>query len=267
MRPSRDSLWRALSIFVLVLLARASAFAACNPALGTKCGDFGKNTITLISTASGPCPVDVPLCTRYTYQYNGTNTNQIEVLIPKTVQSTFVTTAPAAGCAALITDSSGEPANNFGTNILTHNLCKLPANIANGTTFDIFADPSAPKPLSWQVIVNRSITADALNGPAVPAAGVEETGATLTTSEGVSVSYTISSGQIEITDFTGTTPRLLPITQTKLCLPSRPGDPVTFTNAQGGWTCETITFATEQCDIKTAGSDPCRFVGGSCVQY
>ena len=82
-----------------------------------------------------------------------------------------------------------------------------------------------------------------------------------------SVSYTNVSGQITITNGSG---RVVPISNTKLCILKPGGDPtVPYTSSlfANNWTCETITFATEQCDIKTKGSDPCRFIGGSCVVF
>jgi hypothetical protein len=268
MQKSIDVLGLAVLIGIAAFFASTRSYAACAPALGTKCGDFGKNTITLLSTSVGPCPSGVPSCTKYTYEYRGSNTNQIELLIPKTVQTKFVTSAAAAGCSALITDGSGDPANSFGVNIVTHNLCKLTANISDLSTFDIFADPSTAKPLSWQEIVNKSVTADTLDGPGIPGDTVAETAATLTTSEGVSVQYTNVGGQITITGGSG---RVVPVTNTKLCILKVGGTPVSLTSNPvafaNNWTCETITFATEQCDIKTAGSDPCRFIGGSCVVY
>jgi len=94
----------------------------------------------------------------------------------------------------------------------------------------------------------------------VPPAPVAETAATLKTSEGVSVSYTNMGGQITVTSGTGAT---VPISDTKLCI-FNGGSNRTF---PANWTCETIEFATDQCDIKTTGGDPCRFIGGTCILY
>jgi len=267
MRKSRDLLWSALWIGIVLFFASSKSYAACNPADGTKCGDFGRNTIQLIATASATCSVSMGsvACTRYDYTYTGSPTT-IEVLIPKSLQTKFTSAdAAAAGCSALFTNGEGDTTNGFGVNIVTHNLCKVQP--LTSTTFSIFADPSTASPLSWQEIVNKSITADTLNGPGIPGDKIAETGATVTTSEGVSVSYTNVSGQITITNGSG---RVVPISNTKLCILKPGGDPtVPYTSSlfANNWTCETITFATEQCDIKTKGSDPCRFIGGSCVVF
>jgi hypothetical protein len=258
---SRCLLLSVLLIGIVVFFASTKIYAAaCNPTLGTKCGDFGTQTITLNATASAACNVSTGqvACTKYTYVYTGSPT-AIEVLIPKTVQTKFTAAdASAAGCSALITDGTGDPTNSFGVNIVTHNLCKV--QLAAGA-FSIFADAgTATKPLSWQEIVNRSITADTLDGPAVPGDKIAETAATLTTSEGVSVSYTNVGGQITVTSGTGET---VPISDTKLCI-FNGGSNRTF---PANWTCETIEFATDQCDIKTTGGDPCRFIGGTCILY
>jgi hypothetical protein len=256
-----------LLIGIMVFFAGDKSYAACDPALGTKCGDFGSNTIIFVSSTSDTCNLSTGTvaCTRYNYTYTGSPTT-IEVLIPKSVQTRFTAAedAAAAGCSSLNVDGTGDPANGFGVNIVTHNLCKVQLS---SNTFSIFADLSRPKAISWQEIVNKSITIDTLDGPAIPAAAVEETAATLTTSEGVSVSYTNVEGQITIT---GGSARKVPLSGTKLCIVKPGGDPtVPYTSSlfASNWTCETITFATEQCDIKTAGTDPCRFIGGTCISY
>src|SRR6266550_874130 len=125
---SRGLLLSVLLIGIVVFFASTKIYAAaCNPTLGTKCGDFGTQTITLNATASATCNVSTGqvACTKYTYVYTGSPT-AIEVLIPKTVQTKFTAAdASAAGCSALITDGTGDPTNSFGVNIVTHNLCKV----------------------------------------------------------------------------------------------------------------------------------------------
>ena len=267
MGKCRDFLLSALFIAVVSLAMPTYADAAtpsCTTAADATgdCGQFGSgNIIEFLGTASATCGT-LP-CTEYKYRYTGTSTNQIEFLIPKAVQ-TNINTSALSNCFQLIVSTEINPGGNsttgFGVNILTHNLCKLPANLATLTQFSIYADPSTAKPLSWEVSFGKTVRADTIKGPAVPGDKIAETAATLTTSEGVSVSYTNAGGVI-----TPTGGRVVPISRTKLCVvkPSAPSSPV-FPN---DYTCETISFATDQCDIKTTGTDPCRFIGGSALCY
>jgi hypothetical protein len=267
MRKSRDLLLSALFIAVVSLFnyteagAVADGNGSCSSAedATSDCGQFGTgNVIEFRGTAAATCG-SLP-CTEYKYRYTGTSTNQIEILIPNTVLTQFTPGTNVAGCLQLVPSGVGDSTNGFGVNIVTHRLCKLPANLSSGTQFSVFADPSTAKPLSWEVSFGKTASADTVNGPAVPGDKIAETAATLTTSEGVSVSYTNVGGVI-----TPTGGRVVPISGTKLCVvkPSAPSSPV-FPN---DYTCETISFATDQCDIKTTGTDPCRFIGGSALCY
>ena len=269
------------TLLAVLLVASILCFAntdvnaqACdpnNPPNNPACGSFNGNTIEFLGTQSATCNLPsgsstfVP-CTAYIYRYTGSSTNQINVAIPKAVMTKFTSNdKTVAGCSQLVTDGSGDPTTHFGINLLTHNICRVAVTgSALSTPFTIKADASTPDLDSWQVRQSSTqVFFDSLLGPGVPAAPIAETAATVTTSEGVSVSYTNVGGQITITGGSG---RVVPINNTKLCILNT-GGPVTFSNAQGNWTCETITFATEQCDIKTAGTDPCRFIGGSCVLF
>ena len=64
--------------------------------------------------------------------------------------------------------------------------------------------------------------------------------------------------------------RIAPQGGTKLCVINPGGDesvPYTSPSFAANWTCETITYASDQCDIKTDGGDPCRMIGGTCIKY
>lgn len=236
------------------------------------CGLFGSTNavIEFIGSSASTCVVvagAVP-CTSYSYKYTGGTTNQINVLIPKAVMTKFTSSdAAAAGCSQLITNGGGDPTTGFGKNDVTHNLCRITPNLGPGATFAVKADPSTIAPLSWQVrISSNNIGAAAVNGPGRAQAAVEETGASLQTSDGVTCTYTNQGGQVTLTNCP--TGRVVPINQTKLCLPTVGAQIPTFTNGSGSFTCETLAFTTDGCDIKTTGSDPTRcFASGTCIVY
>ena len=257
-RKSIDLLWCLLLIAPGVFLASTNIYAGQAPKVG----------ISFVNSIPFNCfgvPGD---CAQYNYSYTGTPTG-LEVLIPKIVHTKFSSgSAALAGCTELITNGTGDPAaNGFGVSIQTHNLCKV--LLSNGTFF-IRADPSSGDPISFQVQVSNKFTGLLVQGPAVPTQeppAVVETGATLQTLDGTSVSYEVVDGQIFITEGTG---RVVPINHTKLCVLNVGGDPaVPYTSPAfaSNWTCETVTFATEQCDIKTAGHDPLRYSGGSGIIF
>jgi hypothetical protein len=232
-----------------------------------ECAQFGTNVIELLGTTEETCNLPVGSktfvrCTAYRYLFTGTNVSQINVAIPKEVMTKFRSADRAvAGCSQLITDNSGDPTTGFGKNFVTHNICRVAISSTNlPTPFTIRADPSDPLPESWQIRQNPAETfADSLLAPGSPRPPIAETSATLRTSEGVTVSYTNVGGQITITGGTA-----VPISDTKLCI-FNGGPDRTFNTTN--WTCETIASATDQCDIKTTGADPCRFIGGTCISY
>ncbi|MBK6657314.1 MAG: hypothetical protein IPG43_03770 [Proteobacteria bacterium] len=131
-------------------------------------------------------------------------------------------------------------------------------------------DPSAvstANPLDWQLKQGSSVSAGGLLGPYESQAQIAESAVTLTTPDGASVSYTNLAGNIKIT---GGNARIVPQGGTKLCVVNEGGDqsvPYTSPSFASNWTCEAITYATEQCDIKTDGGDPCRYIGGVCIKY
>ena len=253
---------------IIVFFANTKGYTAtCD---SPQCGDFNGNTIQFLETISTTCKLaagSATPCTAFKYLYTGSATNQINIAIPKEVMTKFTSAdKTVAGCSQLITDGSGDSTTGFGKNLLTHNVCRVAiTGTSLSTPFIIRADPSSPQPDAWQVRQSSTqVFADVLLAPGVPPAPVAETAATLTTSDGVTVSYTNVGGQIT------TSARVVPISGTKLCIVKPTGNPaVPYTDItfKDNWTCETITFATEQCDIKTTNADPCRFVGGSCISY
>ncbi len=264
MQTKHFALLSALLLVLTLFFANTKVYAAaCD---SPQCGDFNGNTIQFLETISTTCKLSAGSatpCTEYRYRYTGSATNQINVAIPKEVMTKFTSADRAvAGCSQLITDGSGDSTTGFGINLVTHNVCRVAiTGSALSTPFSIRADPSSPQPDAWEVRQSSSqVFADFLLGPGVPPAPVAETAATLKTSEGVSVSYTNVGGQITVTSGTGET---VPISDTKLCI-FNGGSNRTF---PANWTCETIEFATDQCDIKTTGGDPCRFIGGTCILY
>ncbi|HXG50360.1 MAG TPA: hypothetical protein VNN77_03020 [candidate division Zixibacteria bacterium] len=275
MQKARFLVLCGLLIVALALLAYSEAGAVANgdgscssaEEAGLDCASFSPLSaiIEFLGTTPTTCTVGAgPVkCTEYKYQYTGSSTNQINVAIPKDVMTKFTSgDKTVAGCSQLITDGSGDSTTNFGINLSTHNVCRVAiTGTALSKPFSIRVDPSSPLPGSWQVRQSSTqVAADLLLGPGTPAAPVAETAATLTTSEGTTISYTNVNGQITVTSGDAAT---VPISDTKLCI-FNGGLDRTF---PANWTCETIAFATDQCDIKTTGGDPCRFVGGSCISY
>ena len=238
------------------------------------CGIVNGNFIEFLGAGATTCAVTagaVP-CTAYFYRYTGGASSQVNILIPKKVMTKFTSSdTAAAGCSQLLTLGQGDPTTGFGKNDLTDNVCRIAFSLASlplgapaNANFSVQADPSVFDPLSWQQKTGNNIAATVINGPGLIQTAVTETGATLQTSDGVTCSYTTAGGGTTLTSCP--TGSVVPINQTKLCLPTISGPP-TFTNASGSFTCETVSFATEGCDIKTTGTDPCRFINGVCIRY
>jgi hypothetical protein len=269
-----------LAALTFMVHTEAGAYADANGSCSAQelassdCGLFGStgSVVEFVATSADICGVtagNVP-CTGYLYKYNGPTTNQVNVLIPKQVMTKFASAGTlevlAAGCSQLITNGAGDPTTGFGKNDLTHYVCRIAQNLGPGTSFTIHADPSTFGPLSWQVrISSNNVGAAAVNGPAKPQAPVAEVGASLQTSDGVNCTYTNQGGNVTLTNCGSGS--IIPINQTKLCLPTKPNQTPSFTNASGSFTCESVAFATDGCDIKTTGTDPCRYIGGICIAY
>lgn len=211
-------------------------------------------------------------CTRYDYNYTvntGSTSNAIvDVAIPEFVMTKFASTDfAAAGCKLLKINGEGDPSTNFGKNFKSLNICRvnIPSVLKAGMkgSFSLYADPSSPDDLSWFGSPTSS-AAFVLDGPYTAQAAVAQIGGTLTTGD-KTVSYQLQGGTITVTGGTA-----IPISNTKLCVLKPGGDPtVPYTSIAfpANWTCETISFVTDQCDVKTTGGDPCRFIGGSCILY
>lgn len=265
--------------------AVANGDGICSPseAANFDCANFGTNKIEFRGAfLSTQCQVNNPgplaLCTLYFYLYTGIATNQLNIAIP-TKLTKIVNEASEIHCSQYLTNGTGDPTSGFGKNLLTLGICRIANNLSNVppdinppnfSNFFIAVDPSAidkTMPNSWQLKQGNSIFPGSIVGPTMPEAEVNEAAVTLKTPTGETVSYTNIGGNITIT---GGTARIVPLSGTKLCIVNPGGDPtVPYTSPAfpSNWTCETITFATEQCDIKTTNSDPCRFIGGTCVKY
>ena len=279
-----------------------SAFAAANgdglcsaaEASGYECANFGSSVVEFLgSFASSQCRLaagGTANCTTYYYRYTGAATNQLNIALPTRVNKSFKTAADI-NCSQYLTGGAGDPTTGFGKNQLTLGVCRIAQNLAGapldvvapaGANFVIVADPSSydkVNPLDWQLKLGyncsdddrrrstNGVFAGSILGPFGPQVTVLESAATLTTPTGEFVSYTNTAGNIKIT---GGDARVVPLGSTKLCILNEGGDPnVPYTSGSfaANWTCETVTYATEQCDIKTSGTDPCRYIGGVCIQY
>ena len=276
--------------------AAANGDGLCSSAEAGKfeCATFGSSVIEFLgSFASNQCRLSTggtAQCTSYYYRYTGAANNQLNIALPTRVNKTFKTAADI-NCSQYLTGGAGDPTTGFGKNQLSLGVCRIAQNLVGapsdittpaGANFVIVADPSGydkDNPLDWQLRLanncseddrrrsNNGVFAARLLGPFGPQLDVLESAVTLTTPTGQSVSYTNTAGNIKIT---GGTARIVPQGGTKLCVVNEGGNPnVPYTDPSfsANWTCETITYATDQCDIKTDGGDPCRYIGGTCIKY
>ena len=293
---ARVALALALSGFGAGAFAEADGNGACSAAeLGKfECANFGSSVIEFLgSSALTNCTLQAggtSSCTAYYYRYTGLATNQLNIAIPNRVTKTLKT-ASDLGCQQFLTGGAGDPTTGFGRNQLSLGICRIASNLQTsqlnaappaGATFVLTADQSAfdpANPLDWQLRLGNNCSDDdrrrsrggvfagRLLGPYNPQIDVLESAVTLVTPTGQSVSYTNSAGNLKIT---GGVARIVPQGGTKLCVVNEGGNPsVPYTdpNFSANWTCETITYTTEQCDIKTDGGDPCRMIGGTCIKY
>lgn len=264
-------------------VANGDGICSSSEAANFDCANFGTNKIEFRGAfPSAECQVNNPgglaSCTVYFYLYTGGATNQLNAAIPIKLTK-IVNEASEIHCSQYLTGGAGDPTTGFGKNLLTLGICRIANNLSNlppdinppsSANSFIATDPSAidkTMPNSWQLKQGNSVFPGSVVGPTIPEAEVNEAAVTLKASDGATVSYTNSGGNITIT---GGSARIVPLSGTKLCIVNSNGDPtVPYTSPAfpGNWTCETITFATEQCDIKTTNSDPCRFIGGTCVKY
>lgn len=251
------------------------------------CGQFGTNVIEYLGAgSSNSCPLWTQVngvwtvtryapCTVYYYKYTGGTTNQVNVAIPLNVTQLF-NNALDVNCSQYITDGTGDPTTGFGRGFYTFGICRMAPNMVtlppptsppapSGATFWIAADPSSVDktvPLNWQVRQSKTeLYNDSIVGPVTAPSPVSQTGATvMDAATGTSCTYSFQGGQIVFDPVACPTGRFVPVS--KLCLPTSAGEPITFTNAQGNWTCQTISFMTDLTSIKTTGSDGCVRCGG-----
>jgi hypothetical protein len=290
---TRDGLLYAIAIVATMSWMPRGAEAAangdgiCSPAeaAGFECATLGTNVIEFLgSFPSQACPTNASKrCTSYYYRYTGAATCQLNAAIP-TRHTKILTTATEINCSQYLTGGTGDPTTGFGKNQRTLGICRIAYNLgANASVVPpaltgianvvINVDPSTfdkENPLDWQLKQGNKVYAGSILGPYTSQPTILESAVTLTTPTGESVSYTNAGGNITVTGGTGADVRAVPLSGTKLCIVNPGGDPsVPYTSPafSTNWTCETITYATEQCDIKTQGTDPCRFIGGTCIKY
>ena len=283
--------------------ANGDGLCSAAEAASFECAKLGGNIVEFLgSFPSSQCRVaatnQTVACTSYYYRYTGAAINQLNVAIP-TRNTKVLTAAADLHCAQFLTGGSGDPTTGFGKNQLSIGICRVASNSANlagppdvtappGANFVISVDPSvydSKNPLDWQLKQGAStshsydddhhgtpssVFAASLVGPFGPQAEVLESLVTLTTPAGESVSYSNIAGNIKLV---GTNipagARVIPAGGTKLCTVNVGGNPnlrYDSPDFASNWTCETVTFASDQCDIKT-GADPCRMIGGTCIKY
>ncbi|MGE0861225.1 MAG: hypothetical protein AB7I01_10170 [Gammaproteobacteria bacterium] len=299
MSPSLSRAWLALALAASssAVHAAADGDGVCTPEEASKfeCANFGPNVVEFLgSEAATQCQLEAgPLvpCTAYYYRYTGGATNQLAVAIPARNTKVFKT-ADDVGCSQFLTNGVGDPTTGFGKNQATLNVCRIARTMTCSprgarppvsSNFVITVDPSAydsQNPLDWQLKKGSSRDDDrrssssssgvwggSILGPFSTQPGVVEAAVTLTTPTGETVSYANIAGNVTVT---GGNARVVAPGGTKLCVVNPGGDPkVPYTSPDfaANWTCETITYTTEQCDIRTDGGDPCRMIGGTCIKY
>ena len=264
-----------------------------------ECTDFGTNNVTVVeflgSFQSNNCTTVTGLatCTSYFYKYKGLLTNQVNVAIPIRNTKTL-TTATDLHCAQYVTGGAGDPTTGFGKNQFTLGVCRTAQNVAGppdvtrpvGANIVISVDPSAydkNTPLDWQLrqpslcrdrddVRVAGVSGGTVLGPFGAQADVLESAVTLTTPGGQTVGYSNIGGNVQITGGTSQTARIIPDGGFKICTVNPTGNAAIalISNPAGfaaNWTCETVTFVSDQCDIKTKGADPCRSIGGKMLCY
>ncbi len=280
----RAALALALCGFAGGVLAAANGDGLCSSAEAAQstCVVLNTNVVEFLGAfASTQCHLSngqTKSCTAYYYRYTGGASNQVNVAIPARLTKTFKT-ASDINCSQFLTGGAGDPTTGFGKNQISLGVCRIAQNLATspvditippGANLVLTVDPSgvsAINPLDWQLKQGSSVTAGGLLGPYESQPQITESAVTLTTPDGASVSYSNLAGNVTIT---GGNARIVPQGGTKLCVVNEGGDshvPYTSPSFAANWTCETITYATEQCDIKTDGGDPCRMIGGVCIKY
>ena len=274
-------------------VANGDGVCAASEAANFECATFGTSVVEYLGAfGSNKCPMDdgtFASCTTYYYRYTGGPTNQVNVAIPTRLLKT-IDSATEAHCQQLFVNGSGDPTTGFGKNVKSLEICRTSSNLASapdvtpplGANFALVTDPSAvdaKNPLDWQI--KRPVHDDdsddshgaskvyaaSLVGPYSPQPIVQESAVTLVTPSGATVSYSNNAGTLQITGGNG---RIVPQSSTKLCVVKAGGNPnVPYTDPafSANWDCGTVTYATEQCDIKTDNHDPCRYIGGTCILY
>ncbi|MEJ2684123.1 MAG: hypothetical protein P8Z71_06985 [Candidatus Sulfobium sp.] len=269
--------------------ANCDGICSAEEAASNYCANFGVNRIEFCGAGTAMC-LDyadslgkhyVP-CTVYFYRYEEEATNQIDIAIPINLTQTL-DDALGTHCSQYITDGSGDPTTGFGENLNTLGICRITPSgssfpgvvspVPNGyPNFWIQTDPSnydKDSPLNWQVRYSKNqVYPLTLVGPITALPEVSEAGATITTKNGGTCTYGVSGGQpfFDPADCPQGT-KIIPQSQTKICTPAD-GNDVSFTAPDGvAYHCETISYVSEKCDVKTTGTDPMRYVGGSWIYF
>lgn len=262
--------------------ANCDGTCSAEEAANNYCASFADNSIEFCGAGSTFCSTDEGLevpCTIYFYKYNGDSQNQVNVAIPLSLTQTLNTPAET-NCSQYITDGSGDPTTNFGENLTTLGICRIPQSLAsqppltdpgpNGTpNFWIQTDPSnydKNSPLNWQARYSKNnVYPFTIVGPSTEIPAVSEAGATIATKEGSTCTYGVSGGQAYIVNCPEGT-KIIPQSQSKICTPAD-GNYVSFTANGVPYHCETISYVSNKCDIKTTGTDPMRYIGGSWLYF
>ncbi len=206
-------------------------------------------------------------CSFFTYRFDGSpGENQLLFLVPDRVEFVFFLGTKSTGCSQLITDGRGDPTTGFGKHVTTFTVCRIVGNELPAANVIFATRPAVSDRTAVQLKAGRSVAAGEILAPFGPPPPISTIAEQIVTGDNTrSLTYqTDQEGNVLSCQATfGCT--IIPVSQLQLCVPTVPNpDPTKFPT---GWLCEAITHATDRCDIKTGGGDPCRFIGGKCIRY
>lgn len=260
----------AFSVYTDVSIAAPDGICTPGSAEQTtyQCGNFDGNVIEFdkAEPVAGGCVTNIGIrpCTRYDYKYTGSSTGQIVNLISTDLVDGLNFDPVAVNCNQLLEAGVGDPTTNFGVNILTHVLCRIPQTGTSLAPFSIFADPSSPtNPLAWQIKVGKSATAALVLGPTDPNAPIVNSGGTVTALDGSTVSYSNVGGTVTILEGDA---RVLEADQVFLCIENEGviGDPV----FPDDYTCDVVFFVDGDPNVQVGPNSTCiKYIGRTPFAY
>jgi hypothetical protein len=270
--------WLLLVVGLVALFGYGGAEAACAPGHGLECADLGSFTLELLA----PSPIQTTCtnvavqpaqsggvmngpCTVYAYKLGGSlsGDNQLNLLIP----AEFL--VASASCQQFYILGNGDPTTGFGKGLKSHNTCRVASNLNPPPGVDI-----GPPPGTNLIIVTSQALLDGTNtllksgkslafeqilGPGSEVPPIATTTQTVTTGDGITLTV--------VTDQQGNLVSALAKN------PDGSTRPVTIHDLSDlkldvpGQGSLSLTFVTNNADLKVAGTDPCKIIGARAVCY